>query len=150
MTTQQFVRPTDFLTGVFDLFALKAHHRRLTLRFAIPASLPRVFFDPIVLARVFYCLVDRALAVTPSGGVTVRAWWTVGRLMIMVEDEGPWVAPMDVARLVSEASPDPDLRLAARLVQSVKGDLAATSEGRPQGLCITVTVPARTLQPVMV
>jgi K+-sensing histidine kinase KdpD len=150
MTAQRFIRPKDFLTGSFELFALKAHHRRLTLRFAIPASLPRVFLDPVVLARVFYCLVDRAIEVTPTGGVTVRVWWTVGRLMIMVEDEGPWVAPMDVAQLVSEASPDPALRLAARLVQSVKGNLAATSEGRQQGVCITLTVPARTLQPVMV
>src|SRR5687768_16497667 len=98
----RLIHPADFLTGGFEIFALKAHHKRLTLRFAIPNGLPRMFVDPITLARIFSCLVDRAIAVTQQGGVTVRAGLAGGRLVIAVEDEGPWVAPTDVARLFAE------------------------------------------------
>ncbi len=147
---RRLIYPTDFLMGGFDLFALKAHHKRLTLRFAIPSGLPRMFIDSITLARLFSCLVDRALAVTQQGGVTVRAGLLRGRLLITVEDEGPWVAPMDVARLFAPSSPDADLLLALRLAQAVHGELTASSEGRRRGLCVTLAVPAKTLQSVMV
>jgi hypothetical protein len=68
---QRLIHPADFLTGGFEIFALKAHHKRLMLRFAIPEGLPRMFVDPVTLARVFRCLVDRAIAVTQTGGVVV-------------------------------------------------------------------------------
>jgi signal transduction histidine kinase len=146
---KRLLYPKDFLTGSFEIFALKAHHKRLTLRFAIPGGLPRMFVDPILLAQVFYCLVDRAIAVTPTGGVTIRAGMTLGRLVIAVEDEGPWVAPMEVAKLFGEASPDEDLCLAARLARALGGELTATGEGRRHGLCVTLTVPAKTLRSPM-
>jgi K+-sensing histidine kinase KdpD len=146
---KRLLYPKDFLTGGFELFAIKAHHKRLTLRFAIPDGLPRMFLDPIPLARVFYCLVDRAITVTPTGGVTVRAGMTLGRLVITVEDEGPWVAPMEVPKLFSEVSPDEDLHVAARLARSLDGELTAASEGRRHGLCVTLTVPAKTLRSAM-
>ena len=139
----------EFLTSSFDLFALKAHHKRLALRFAIPEGLPRIFVDPFILDRIFSCLVDRALVVTPVGGVTVGAGSAFGRLLIAVEDEGPWVAPTDVSRLFAESSPDEALRLAAHLARAVDGELVASSEGRRQGLCVTLTVPAKTLQSMM-
>lgn len=100
--------------------------------------------DTIILVRVFHLLVDRAIEVTTTGGVSVRAWWTVGRLMIAVEDEGPWIAPKDIPGLFAETSPDYVLRQAARLTQRMDGVLTATNEGRQKGLCVILRVPVET------
>jgi signal transduction histidine kinase len=135
------IYPKDFLTGGFDLFALKAHHKRLTLRFAIPDGLPPLVIDPVPFVRVLHLLVDRAIEVTPTGGVTVRAGRTARGVMIAVEDEGPWVAPRDIPRLFLESSSDADLHLAASLTRRLDGVLTATSGGREKGLCVTLLVP---------
>jgi K+-sensing histidine kinase KdpD len=138
---KRFIYPKEVLTGGFEIFALKAHHKRLTLQFAIPAGLPPLLTDPATFVRVFHLLVDRAIEVTPTGGVTVRAGRTAGGIVIVVEDEGPWVAPRDVPKLFLETSPDADLLLAARLTRRLDGLLTATSGGRQKGLCVTLLVP---------
>lgn len=86
---RRLVHPKDVLMGGFDLFALKAHHKRLTLQFRIPEGLPPLVIDPAPFIRVFHLLVDRAIEVTPTGGVTVHAGRTAGGVVIVVEDEGP-------------------------------------------------------------
>ena len=138
---QRVIHLKDFLTGGFDLFMLKAHHKRLTLKFTIPDGLPPLITNPVIFARVFSLLVDRAIDITPTGGVTVRAGRTAGGVAIVVEDEGQWVAPRDVPKLFLETSPDADLCLAARLARRLDGMLTATSGGRQKGLCVTLLVP---------
>jgi K+-sensing histidine kinase KdpD len=138
---QHWVHSKDLLMGGFDLFALKAHHKRLTLRFTIPDGLPPLAIDPVSFIRVFHLLVDRALDVTPTGGVTVRAGRTAGGVVIAVEDGGPWVAPGNVPKLFLESSPDADLCFAAHLTRQLDGVLTATSGGRQKGLCVTLLVP---------
>jgi len=138
---KRFIHPKEVLTGGFEIFALKAHQKRLTLRFAIPDGLPPLLTDPAIFVRVFHLLVDRAIDATPSGGVIVRAGRTAGGVVIAVEDEGPWVAPGAVPKLFLESSPDADLCLAARLTRRLDGMLTATSGGRQKGLCVTLLVP---------
>ena len=135
------IRPKDFLTGGLEIFALKAHHKRLTLRFAIPEGLPSLLIDPVTFVRVFHLLVDRAIEVTLTGGVSVHAGRTAGGIVIAVEDEGPWVAPRDVPKLFLETSPDADLCLAARLTRRLDGLLTAISGRQQKGLCVTLLVP---------
>jgi len=149
MLHERLIQPRDFFLGSFDLFALKAHQNRLRLRFMIPASLPKMILDPIILARVFYALVDRAVTVTQQGKVDVRIGLRGGRLVVAVEDEGPWMNPRDVATLFTASSPDTELRTAVNLARTIKGDLTATNEGRLCGLYAKLTVPAKTLQPVL-
>ena len=63
--------------GGFELFALKAHHKRLTLQFLLLDRLPLVLIDAVSFVRVFHVLMDRALDVTLTGGVPVgeaRRW----------------------------------------------------------------------------
>jgi len=138
---KRFIHPKEVLTGGFEIFALKAHQKRLTLRFAIPDGLPPLLTDPAIFVRVFQLLVDRAIEVTPTGGVTVRGGRTAGGIVIVVEDEGPWLAPRDVPKLFLETSPDADLCLAARLTRCLDGLLTATSGGRQKGLRVTLLVP---------
>ncbi len=138
---QRVIHPKDVLTGGFEIFARKAHHKRTILRFAIPDGLPPLLIDPVTFVRVFHLLVDRAIEVTPIGGVTVRAGRTAGGVVIAVEDEGPWVAPMDVAKLFLETSPEVALCRAARLTRRLDGVLTASSGGRQKGLCVTLLVP---------
>jgi K+-sensing histidine kinase KdpD len=140
-SSQRVIPLKDFLSGGFDRFLLKAHHKRLTLKLTIADGLPPLVTNPVLLARVFSLLVDRAIDVTPTGGVTVRAGRTAGGVVIVVEDEGPWVAPRDVPRLFLEASPDADLYLAARLTRRLDGLLTASSGGRQKGLRVTLLVP---------
>lgn len=139
---QRVIRPQEFLWGGFGLFALKAHHTCVTLRFAVPEHMPPLLIDTHTLIRVLHLLVDRAIAVTPAGGVAVRMQWATGRLIVVVEDEGPWIAPHDIPGLFAASSPDAALQLAARLTRQACGVLTATSEGRRAGLCVTFEVPA--------
>ena len=138
---QRWIHPKDFLMAGFDLFALKAHQKRLTLQFTIPDGLPPLALDPVPFVRVLHLLVDRALDVTPRGGVTVRVRRTAEGVVITVEDEGPPVAPMSVPKLFLSSSPDADLPLAARLTRHLDGVLTASSGGRQKGLCISLWVP---------
>ena len=108
-----------------------------------------MFIDPIILARVFYALVDRAVTVTQRGKVDVRVGLRGGRLIVTVEDEGPLMDPNEVATLFTSSSPDVELRTAAGLVRTINGDLTATNEGRPCGLHARLTVPAKILQRVL-
>jgi K+-sensing histidine kinase KdpD len=138
---RRWIHPKDLLMGGFDLFALKAHHKRVTLQFTIPHGLPLLSLDPVPFVRVLHLLVDRALDVTPTGGVTVRARRTAEGVVITVEDEGPSLAPMQVPNLFLGSSPDADLQLAAHLTRHLDGVLTASSRGRPQGLCISLWLP---------
>lgn len=142
LVRQRVIRPPEFLWGGFGLFALKAHQMCLRLRFAVPEHMPPLLIDTHTLIRVLHLLVDRAIAVTPVGGVTVHVQWTTGRLVVVVEDEGPWIAPRNIPGLFAISSPDTALQLAARLTQQAYGVLTATSEGRRAGLCVTFEVPA--------
>jgi len=146
---ERLIQPKAFFLGSFDVFALKAHQNRLRLRFTIPAGLPKVFIDPTVLARVFYTLVDRAVMVTQQGKVDVRVGLRGGRLVVVVEDEGPAMKPRDVAMLFTDSSPDTELRTVAGLVRMIRGDLTVTNEGRPCGLHVKLTVPIKMLQSVL-
>ena len=149
MFHERLIQPRDFFLGSFDLFALKAHQNQIRLRFVIPAGLPKMFLNPIILARAFYALVDRAVAVTQRGKVDVRVGLREGRLIVTVEDEGPLMDPNDAAVLFTSSSPDAELRIAADLIRTINGDLTATSEGRPCGLYARLTAPAKILQRVL-
>lgn len=108
-----------------------------------------MFTDPVILARAFYALVDRAVMVTQHGKVEVRVGLRGGLLVVTIEDEGPWMDPHDVGTYFTASSPDTELRTVAGLVRTIHGDLTATNEGRPCGLLVKFAVLAKTLQPVL-
>ena len=137
----QVIQSKEFLERAFEMFALKAHHQRLTLRFALSETLPSLIVDRILLARTLQVLIDRALEVTPVGGVVVRAKRTAGDVVIVVDDGGPWVSPRDVPRLFLPGSAETDLLAAADLARQLGGMLSATGKRKQLGLRVRLLVP---------
>jgi hypothetical protein len=135
------IQVTECLMGEFELFARKAHHKRLTLQFLLPDRLPPLLIDAVSFARVFHLLVNRALDVTCTGGVIVRAKRTAGGILFRVEDGGPWVAPRDIPRLFFAPSPDADLVAASDLARRLEGLLTVTGGREQKGLRVGLFVP---------
>jgi len=137
----QVVHSKEFLERAFEMFALKAHHHRLTLRFVLSETLPSLLVDRILLARTLQVLIDRALEVTLVGGVVVRAKRTAGDVMVVVDDGGPWVPPRDVPRLFLPGSAETDLLAAADLARQLGGMLSAAGGREQLGLRVRLLVP---------
>ncbi len=137
----QAVHCKELLERVFELFALKAHHQRLTIRFALSETLPSIMVDRMLFARTLQLLIDRALDVTPAGGVVVRAKRTAGEVVITIDDGGPWVSPLDVWRLFLPGSTDTDLLTAANFARQLGGILSATGKREQRGMRVRLLVP---------
>lgn len=137
----QVVHVKELLERGFEEFALKAHHQRVTLRFVVAETLPTIIVDRILLIRTLQVLIDRALDVTPAGGVVVRVKRTASEVVIGVDDGGPWVSPLDVPRLFLPGSTDPDLLMAADLAWRLCGKLTASGGSQHYGLRVRLLVP---------
>jgi hypothetical protein len=135
------IQVTECLMGEFELFARKAYHKRVTLQFLLPDGLPPLLIDVVSFARVFHLLVNRALDVTFTGSVIVRAKRAAGWILFRVEDGGPWVAPRDIPRLFFAPSPDADLVVASDLARRLEGLLTVSSGLEQKGLRVRLFVP---------
>ena len=135
------IQVAECLMGEFERFACKAHHKRLTLQFLLPDGLPALLIDAVSFARVFHLLVNRALDVTLTGGVTVRAKRAAGGILFRVEDGGPWVAPRDIPRLFFAPSPVADLVVALDIARRLEGRLTVSSGLEQKGLRVRLFVP---------
>jgi hypothetical protein len=137
----RLIQVAECLMGEFEFFACKAHHKRLSLLFLVPDDLPPLLVDVASFARAFQLVVDRALAVTQTGGVRVQAKRAAGGILFRVDDGGPWVAPRDIPRLFLGPSPDTNLVAAAQLARRLEGLLTATSGRGQGGLRVRLYVP---------
>ncbi len=99
--------PAEVVADVLRLFAARAHHRKIDLRFEGLIAGPLVVSgDPLRFRQVMVNLVDNALKFTPSGSVTVFLSWTPptataphGRLTTRVRDTGVGIPPEKLPRL---------------------------------------------------
>jgi two-component system sensor histidine kinase KdpD len=66
----------------------------------LPANLPQVKLDPVLLDQVLGNLLDNAMKFSgPGGQVTVRGWREGAEVALAVEDDGPGIPPADLARV---------------------------------------------------
>jgi len=137
----RLIQVTECLMGEFEHFARKAHHQRLSLQFQLPDGLPLLLIDVVSFARAFHLVVDRALAVTQTGGVRVQAKRAADGVVFRVEDGGRWVAPCDISQLFFGPSPETDFVIAAQLARQLDGRLTVTSGQKRRGLCVSLFVP---------
>jgi two-component system sensor histidine kinase KdpD len=80
----------------------RAHDQLRAHRVAVqvPASLPLVEADPVLLEQGLYILLENAARHTPAGtAVEVRAWTAESALLVEVRDQGPGVAEADRLRV---------------------------------------------------
>jgi len=89
--------PTDVLTLVEDSLAVLAQGlRRDQIVVDVPAGLPVVDIDHVLITQVLVNLVDNALRHSPEDGlITVSAFRDGVQVRVAVDDEGPGVAPRD-------------------------------------------------------
>jgi two-component system sensor histidine kinase/response regulator len=123
------LHPVDFelprlLTGIREMFHLRAQARGLSLVFDHGSELPaRVHGDEGKLRQVLINLLGNAVKFTEHGGVALRARYSEGRAAFEIEDTGPGIAADDLARLFEP------------FVQAASGKRAA--EGTGLGLSIS-------------
>ena len=135
------VQVKELLERAFEVFAVKAHHHRVTLRFIIAETVPTIIVDRPLLIRALQVLIDRALGVTTGGGVIVRAKRTASEVEIGVDDGGPWVSPLDAPRLLLPGSPAAELLEAADLARRLCGTITASGGSHHYGLRVRLVVP---------
>src|SRR5262249_14450770 len=83
-----------------ELYGPLAEHRDVDLIFR-PGADQRVAADAKLLFEAVSNLVDNAIKFTPAGGhVTVRTGADAAHAKIVVEDDGPGIAPSDRAAVL--------------------------------------------------
>jgi signal transduction histidine kinase/ligand-binding sensor domain-containing protein len=116
--------PSRLLTGLDEMFAVRAAAKGLSLRVE-RAGLPAwVSGDEAKLRQIFINLLGNAVKFTPHGQVTVRAAWQGGRARFAVEDTGPGVGEEDRERVFAPF---------------VQGQAGIGAEGTGLGLAISRT-----------
>jgi signal transduction histidine kinase len=92
------VHPVEAIEAAVELFRAAAPRHRLVVDCA--PALPPMDVDPDALARILRNLLGNAVKYAPAGGViAVRARPHETAVEILIEDEGPGIAPEAVPRL---------------------------------------------------
>ncbi len=119
------VDAASVLTQTMDSFALLAQEDQVALQLDTPADLPLVLADPDRLAQVLRNLLANAVRhAAPGGHVRVAAWPERGQLRISIADDGPGIAPADLAHVFD---------------RFWRGDPARRRDGSGSGLGLAIT-----------
>lgn len=129
-------------------FEREAARRGIVIERRIAADLPRVSFDPLLLAQVTGNLVANACDAIGNGGrILVEAVPGDGAVRVAVEDDGPGLPAEELARIFTPFYTTKargmglGLPLAKRIVERFGGEIGVRSEpGR--GTRVELTLPA--------
>ena len=148
----------ELVRKVLRAFGPAASAKRLALRLAVPAPVPRIKADPLRLEQVLNNLVSNALKFTPEGGRVVVGLKPVhSQVALWVADNGPGIAAEDVKSLFKdycelgnrptrgEKSTGLGLAITKRLVEAHGGRIEV--ESHPGlGTTFTVVLPIGDIQ----
>lgn len=106
----------------------------------VPASLPMVYADQEQVRAIVTNLLNNAIAYTPVGKITIRAWKSGNKVWIEILDTGIGIAPEDlphvcdrgwrsaIARYLRPGGSGLGLAIAERLIQLQGGKLEVESQ----------------------
>ena len=127
--------------------ALASHPVKVDL----PADLPLVEMDAVLMERVLANLLENAVKYTPPGTpIEIAARVADGRLEVSVSDEGPGIPAGQeeaifekfVRGVAESATPGVGLGLAiSRAIVEAHGGTIRARKGRARGACFTFTLP---------
>jgi two-component system sensor histidine kinase KdpD len=121
---------------------------------AIPADLPAVVVDPLLLEQALANVLDNAGKYAPAGStIAITARATDGKVLLTVEDEGPGI-PLDALAHVFDkfyrakaadrrvAGTGLGLAVARGFVEAFGGTLDAANRAGASGAVLTLSLPA--------
>ena len=90
----------DIVQQALEDMAPQAHRKNIDLGFERSGDDVRVITNPSALREIVINLIDNAVRYTPGAGVvTVRLQTTAAHMRLVVEDNGPGVAPQHVDKI---------------------------------------------------
>lgn len=120
----------------------------------IPAGLPFVDADPVLLEQAIYNLLENVARHTPPGtAVQVAAWLQVGSLVVEVSDEGPGIEPREagnVFRRFVRGQHSAGMGLGLAICEGIvkaHGGRAWIEPGRARGVAFRLLLPVPPAQP---
>ncbi|MEJ1968236.1 MAG: sensor histidine kinase KdpD [Rhizomicrobium sp.] len=139
---------------------VEAAQKRLSRRLAghavekdLPATLPFVLIDPLLLEQALVNLLDNAVKYAPEGSrICIRARSARNELVVAIEDEGPGVPPDELAHIFDKfyrakasdrrvAGTGLGLAVARGFVESFGGHLDAANRTDRSGAIFSIAVP---------
>lgn len=125
--------PRALIEDVVRLERGQAQAKGLYLRLRIDDALPDMLVgDAVRIKQVLFNLTHNALKFTSRGGVTLRACWQDGMLLLEVGDTGPGIPSESQARLFQRFEQDdsPQRRSGSGLGLAICSELVALMDGR--------------------
>ncbi len=144
------------------LARLRGRHPARRLAAQVPAGLPLVQVDPVLIAQVLTNLIENALAHGGDGAVEIEVQRREAALAVSVRDRGPGLGRRDLDQLIRSAARAPQARaergrrgaglglaISRAIVAAHGGTLGATErEGGGATFWFTLPVAREAAQPV--
>lgn len=131
--------------------------RNHTLKVDLPADLPLVHVDSILMEQVFFNLLDNACKYSPPN-TAIKLWAMMARdhLSIEVADQGPGIPPEDQEKVFDMfyrvrqgdnqvAGTGLGLAICRGIIEAHGGAIRAESGMNGAGACIVITLPRPTI-----
>jgi signal transduction histidine kinase len=140
------------LTGLVKFLEAKAKEKNVALLYVPPTDAMMVSVDAEKIKEVFMNLLDNALKYTDEGSVTVNMRIEDGRVVVSVKDTGHGLTQEDQTKLFQKfvtgsasvkvrTTTGLGLYVVKKLVEAMKGTVAAESDGPEKGSVFTVALP---------
>jgi two-component system sensor histidine kinase KdpD len=129
---------------------------RHRLDVALPADLPMLKVDAVLLEQAVFNLLDNAAKYAPAGStIAVRGWRDGGHVLLAVVDEGPGIPPDDLERVFDSfyrvrktdhvpAGTGLGLAICRGFVEAMGGTITAANRTDRPGAAFTIRLPVPT------
>lgn len=126
----------DLIESVRGTVGPQLERKGLFLHIAVDQNLPKIFLDQDRIFEVMLNLINNALKVVSSGGITLKVTKKENYIQIVVQDTGPGISEENIAKLFKEfsqiekdaAGSGLGLYICKKIVEEHKGKIWVESE----------------------